>query len=87
MKREQVLSSRTEKKAIGSYGSGKSFEIYKESDQEDNDVSKTIKKNGKVYCKWCDKNTKHSTWVSKQCIAHNNYINWKKRKDEQVSKK
>ena len=40
------------------------------------------KKKGKKFCKWCDKLTSHSTWRSKHCIGHNDYLKWIEKKSE-----
>ena len=84
MKRKQALFSIIEK--IGLYRSGKASENQEESDQEDNEKNKRKMKTGKVYCKWSDKNTKHTTRRLKHYIAHKDYIIWKNWKDETVSK-
>ena len=56
---------------LGDYESGLSLQLSnnKEEDEPTKEKSKTIK-----HCKWCDKITNHKTYISKNCIAHDQYI-------------
>ena len=74
MIRELVLEKRT---GLGDYGSGIALQL---SDDEEED--QPAKKKGKTikHCKWCDKVTNHKTWLSKHCVAHDQYIEWKNKK-------
>ncbi len=83
-KREQVLSARTEKK-VGTYGSGAAFE---NDDSKNEDKKNKNKKNTKEkFCNWCDKITNHTTYRSKHCVSHDEYLLRKNEKDKMVSYK
>ena len=38
------------------------------------------------FCKWCDKLTNHTTWVSKNCIKHNDWLSIQKKKNRKQKK-
>lgn len=76
MKREQIQEARTGK---GDYASGISHEISDEEEPEQQTKEKSVK-----FCKWCGKVTNHKSWVSKKCVAHNEYLLY--RKEKQVKK-
>ena len=81
-KREQVLSARTEKK-VGTYGSGAAFE----NNDSENEDKKNKKNTKEKFCNWCDKITNHTTYRSKHCVSHDEYLLWKNEKDKMVSYK
>lgn len=71
MKRESVLEART---GDNDYGAGIAFDDDAEDDKQ---AASQKKKKEPKFCKWCDKNTNHKTWMSKHCVSHDDYIKYK----------
>ena len=47
--------------------------------QHDNQNKMPSRKDPK-HCKWCDKITNHKSWVSKECVAHSDYLQYRAQK-------
>ena len=72
MKRESVLEART---GNNNCGSGIAFDLSNAEDDKHAAIQK--KKKELKFCKWCNKNTNHKTWMNKYCVFNDNYIKYK----------